>query len=52
MGATIIFQFTNVLNHVQLGDPYLDISDPQDWGVLSGQANAPRQVSFGLRIHF
>ncbi len=52
VGATMIFQFTNVLNHVQLGDPTLDISSPQDWGVLGNQSNTPRQMSFGLRVHF
>jgi hypothetical protein len=52
VGATMIFQFTNVLNHVQLGDPTLDISNPTGFGVLGGQANTPRQMSFGLRIHF
>src|SRR5436305_6754637 len=34
LGATLMFQFNNVLNHTQLGDPYLDISDPSNWGVL------------------
>jgi hypothetical protein len=58
VGAQLIFQFYNVLNHVQLADPYLDISDPQDFGVLGtnnpngGQSNAPRSMSFGLRIHW
>ena len=52
VGATLIFQFTNILNHVQLSDPSLDISNPQDWGVISSQANSPRQIEFGLRIHF
>ena len=58
VGATLIFQITNVFNHVQLHDPYLDISDPGDFGVLGtsnpngGQANTPRQIEFGLRIHF
>ncbi len=58
VGATLIFQFTNVFNHVQLNNPYLDISDPADFGVLGtsnpngGQANTPRQMEFGLRIHF
>jgi hypothetical protein len=58
IGAQLIFQFYNVLNHVHLQDPYLDISDPQDFGVLGtnnpngGQANAPRSMSFGLRIHW
>ncbi len=54
VGATMIFQFTNVLNHVQLSDPTLDISNPQDWGVLGNQVTSPgpRRMSFGLRIHF
>ena len=59
VGATLIFQITNVLNHIQLGDPYLDISDPSNFGVLGtnnpyygGQVNSPRQMQFGLRIHF
>jgi hypothetical protein len=58
VGAQLIFQFYNVLNHVQLADPYLDISDPQDFGVLGtnnpngGQSNAPRSMSFGVRIHW
>ncbi len=59
VGANLIFQFTNLLNHTQLGDPYLDISDPADFGVLGtnnpyygGQVNTPRQMQFGLRVHF
>ncbi|HLH16101.1 MAG TPA: carboxypeptidase-like regulatory domain-containing protein [Bryobacteraceae bacterium] len=58
VGATLMFQFYNLLNHVQLNDPYLDISDPADFGVLGtnnpngGQANTPRQMQFGLRIHW
>ena len=58
VGATLIFQFTNLLNHVQFSNPYLDISDPADFGVLGtsnpngGQSNTPRNMEFGLRIHF
>ena len=58
VGAQLIFQFYNVLNHVVLNDPSLDISSPQDFGVLGtnnpngGQANTPRQMSFGLRVHW
>jgi hypothetical protein len=52
VGATLMFQFTNLLNHVQLGDPSMDISSPESFGVLGGQANTPRQMEFGLRIHF
>jgi len=58
VGATLLFQFTNVLNHVQLADPSLSLGSPQTWGVLGsanpngGQSNTPRQMEFGLRIHF
>jgi len=57
---TLSFQFINVLNHVTLADPYLDLSDPSDFGVLGsnnangsgGQANTPRQITFNLRAKF
>lgn len=58
VGATLIFQFTNLLNHVQFWYPYLSTSDAADWGVLGtsnpngGQANSPRNIEFGVRIHF
>jgi hypothetical protein len=52
IGATLIFQFTNVLNHFQPSNPSLNIDSPQTWGVISGQANTPRQMEFGLRVHF
>jgi hypothetical protein len=52
IGATLIFQFTNLLNHFQPSNPSLNIDSPQTWGVISGQANTPRQMEFGLRVHF
>jgi hypothetical protein len=60
VGASVVFQFTNVFNHVAMNFPYLSVSDPADFGNMStnnangagGQANTPRQVEFGLRIHF
>ncbi len=52
-GLSIISTFTNILNHPWLPDPYLDLQDPQDFGVIpNGQANAPRQIEFGARIRF
>ena len=51
-GLTFIAQFSNVLNHNQLSDPTLDINDPNNWGVISGQANSPRAMELGLRFHF
>lgn len=56
--ATLSFQFTNLFNHVVLTDPYLDLSDPSDFGVLGsnnpngGQLNNPRQITFNLRLKF
>ena len=60
VGATLSFQFVNVLNHTQQNDPYLDVSDPASFGVIGsnngngggGQANSPRRITFALRIHF
>jgi hypothetical protein len=52
IGATAIIQVTNVLNHFQASNPSLNIDSPQTWGVITGQANTPRQMEFGLRIHF
>ena len=59
--VTLSFQFTNLFNHVVLSDPYLDLSDPADFGVLGsnnpngsngGQLNRPRQITFNLRVKF
>ena len=58
VGATLMFQFVNIFNHVNFNDPYLDISDPADFGVLGtsnpngGQSNTPRNIEFGIRVHF
>ncbi len=61
VAATLSFQFVNVFNHVILRDPYLDISDPGDWGMIGsnnpngppgGQINSPRQLTFNIRIRF
>jgi len=58
---TLSIQVTNLFNHVVLNDPYLDLSDPADFGVLGsnnpgyspgGQLNNPRQITFNLRVRF
>jgi hypothetical protein len=47
------FLFLNVLNHTQLGDPgYLCDCYSPTWGSITGQANNPRQMEFGLRLNF
>jgi hypothetical protein len=52
MGADLSFQFTNVLNHMVFSNPSLTLTSPTSFGVINGQANTPRQMEFGLRIHF
>ncbi|MBO0720622.1 MAG: carboxypeptidase regulatory-like domain-containing protein [Blastocatellia bacterium] len=52
IGATFSFQFTNVLNHFQPGDPSLSLTSPTQFGRITTQANTPRQLEFGLRLHF
>jgi hypothetical protein len=54
--------FTNVLNHNQMSDPYLILGDTGDWGAvggfssayngLSAQISTPRAMQLGLRISF
>ncbi len=52
LGATLIFQITNILNHMQPGGPSLSITSPTQFGRITGQGNTPRNMEFGLRIHF
>ena len=52
IGANLHFQFTNVLNHVQMGNPALTITSPATFGRITGTANTPRNMEFGLRVHF
>jgi len=62
VGATLIFQFVNLLNHTDFAAPYLNTADPADFGNMSSNNAAtygggavsyhPRQVEFGLRVHF
>jgi hypothetical protein len=52
VGAQMYFQFSNVLNHFQPSNPSLSLSSPTTFGVINGQANTPRNLEFGLRVHF
>jgi len=56
-GATLIVQFSNILNHFQPANPTMNIDSPQTWGVVTNQATSAnglqsRQMEFGLRIRF
>jgi hypothetical protein len=54
IGMDFLAQFANVLNHFQPNNPTLNIDSPQTWGNITGAlANTfPRQIEFGLRVHF
>jgi hypothetical protein len=62
MGLTFNAQFANLLNHFQPAfiansttagsSTYLNIDNPQTFGVLTQQGNTPRQIEFGLRLRF
>ena len=42
----------NVLNRVQYGNPTLNLTSPQSFGVIDSQAGNPRQIQLGFRIEF
>jgi hypothetical protein len=57
IGATISFQFVNILNHFVPDDPTTNIDTPTTFGVVNNQYTTPngaqnRSVEFGLRVRF
>ncbi len=52
VGAQFFFTFTNILNHFQPGTSIGSLTSPTSIGQITGQANTPRSLEFGLRIHF
>lgn len=56
IGLTFNAQFSNMLNHFQAGFPSntINIDNPTTFGVITAAAtgNTPRQIEFGLRVHF
>ncbi|MGA2147395.1 MAG: carboxypeptidase regulatory-like domain-containing protein [Bryobacteraceae bacterium] len=59
VGATLSFQFTNLLNHVQMTTPNgveggssLSLTSLTTFGRTNSQANTPRNMEFGFRVHF
>ncbi len=51
-GAELNIAFTNVMNHVVMGSPTLTTTSPSTFGRITSQANTPRNMEFGLRLHF
>ena len=58
IGLQFTMQFTNVFNHFQPADPRdssadnLRLNQKQNFGRITGAVYDPRQVEWGLRIHF
>jgi hypothetical protein len=52
VGAQFFFTFTNVLNHFQPSSSGGSLTSPTSFGQITSQANSPRSMEFGLRIHF
>lgn len=42
----------NALNHVSFGAPGRDITSPTSFGQITGQAQGPRSIQFGLKYYF
>jgi Carboxypeptidase regulatory-like domain len=51
-GAQIFIAITNAPNHFQAANPSLSLTSPTSFGQISSQANTPRNMEFGLRVHF
>ncbi len=58
IGLQFTMQFTNVFNHFQPGDPRdgsannLRLNQPTNFGKITTAVYDPRQVEWGMRIHF
>jgi hypothetical protein len=52
VGATMYIAITNILNHFQPSNPSLSLTSPTTWGQITSQANTPRNMEFGIRVHF
>jgi len=42
----------NPFNRVVFGGPSADINNPSTFGIISGQANTPRVIQFGMKLIF
>jgi len=57
IGATLSFQFVNILNHFVPNDPTTNIDTASSFGVVTNQYTTPngaqnRSIEFGLRVRF
>jgi hypothetical protein len=57
IGATLTFQFVNIMNHFVPADPTTSIDTASTFGVVNNQYTSPngasnRSIEFGLRVRF
>jgi hypothetical protein len=52
VGSQFFFTFTNVMNHFQPSTSFGSLTTPTSFGQITGQANSPRSMEFGIRLHF
>ncbi len=52
VGAELTLQVTNALNHMQPSNPTLTLTSPATFGHITSQANTPRNMEIGIRVHF
>jgi len=45
-------EFFNGFNRVVFGGPSANINNPSTFGIISGQANTPRVIQFGMKLIF
>ena len=45
-------EIVNVFNSLQYGNPSLNLASPASFGVITSQANTPRQIQLGLKFVF
>lgn len=52
VNAVFTAEIMNVFNSVQYGNPSLNLASPASFGVITSQANTPRQMQLGFRLEF
>ena len=52
VGADFSVLFTNVLNHNVMSNPTLTLTTATTFGRITSSASTPRNMEFGIRLHF
>jgi hypothetical protein len=52
VNAVFSAEIINVFNSLQYGNGNLNLAQPANFGVITSQANTPRQIQIGVRVEF